>query len=73
MDQILQIHFGCSIIRRSLQRSFNVYKYETKMKPQTRETERGNLDWSYVINSQASNPDRNKLIIKLCKYKKSVI
>lgn len=68
MDQILQIHFGCSIIRRSLQRSFNVYKYETKMKPQTRETERGNLDWSYVINSQASNPERNQLIIKLCKY-----
>jgi len=68
MDHILQLHFGCSIIRRSLHRPFNVYKYVTKMKPETRETERGNLDWSYVINSQATRPERNQLIVKLCQY-----
>jgi superfamily II DNA or RNA helicase len=68
LDQILQVHFGYSIIRRKLYRPFNVYKYETKIKPMTRETERGDLDWSYVIDSQASNSERNKLIVKMCQF-----
>jgi superfamily II DNA or RNA helicase len=68
LDRILQVHFGFSMIRRKLYRFFNVYKYTTKFKPETRETERGALDWSYVINSQASHPERNDLIVKLCQF-----
>jgi superfamily II DNA or RNA helicase len=68
LDHILQLHFGYSMIRRKLQRPFNVYKYTTKMKPETRETARGDLDWSFVINSQAQRPERNVLIVKLCQF-----
>ena len=71
LDQILQLHFGYSIIRRKLYRPFNVYKLETKIKPATRETERGDLDWSYVIDSQASNEQRNDIIVRICQYFKN--
>ena len=67
-DQILNLHFGYSMIRRKLYRFFNVYKYTTKYKPETRQTERGALDWSHVITSQASHPDRNALIVRLCQF-----
>lgn len=71
LDQILQLHFGFSIIRRKLYRPFNIYKYETKIKPLTRETERGNLDWSYVIDYQASHEERNRNIVKICQFFKN--
>ena len=67
-DQILNVHFGYSMIRRKLYRFFNVYKYSTTYKPETRQTDRGALDWSHVITSQASNMDRNSLIVRLCKF-----
>jgi superfamily II DNA or RNA helicase len=68
LDQILSLHFGYSIIRRKLYRPFNVYKYESKIKIPTRETERGELDWSYVIDMQASHEERNQRIVSMCKY-----
>lgn len=68
LDKILQVHFGYSIIRRKLFRPFNVYKYETKLKPETRETEQGQLDWAHVITSQANRPERNAIIVKLCQF-----
>lgn len=68
LDKILQIHFGYSIIRRKLYRPFNVYKLETKIKPETRETEQGQLDWAHVITSQATHPDRNHTIVRLCQF-----
>ena len=66
LDHILQLHFGVSIIRRKLYRPFNVYRLDTKMKPKTQETKTGQLDWSYVINSQAMNQERNQMIVRLC-------
>lgn len=68
LDQILQIHFGVSMIRRKLFRPFNVYRYDTKMKPATQETKTGQLDWSFVINSQACRPERNDVIVRLCQF-----
>ena len=68
LDQILQLHFGCSIIRRKLYRFFNVYKYQTKIKMLTRETDRGTLDWSYTINYQAGCQERNDRIVKICQF-----
>ncbi len=68
LDRILQVHFGYSMIRRKLYRLFNVYKYLTHIKPDTQETDRGTLDWSYVINSQAGHPGRNALIVRLCQF-----
>lgn len=68
LDKILQVHFGYSIIRRKLFRPFNVYKYETKLKPETRETDQGQLDWAHVITSQANRPERNAIIVKLCQF-----
>lgn len=67
-DQILNLHFGYSMIRRKLYRFFNVYKYTTKFKPETRQTERGDLDWSHVITSQACNMERNALIVRMCQF-----
>jgi superfamily II DNA or RNA helicase len=68
LDRMLQVHFGYSMIRKKLYRYFNVYKYKTKLKMETRETERGSLDWSFVINSQALHPARNQMIVDLCKF-----
>ena len=68
LDRMLQVHFGYSMIRKKLYRYFNVYKYSSKIKPETRETERGALDWSYVINSQAMHPGRNQTIVKMCQF-----
>jgi superfamily II DNA or RNA helicase len=68
LDKILQLHFGVSIIRKKLYRPFNVYRFNTKIKPKTQETKTGQLDWSFVINSQASNESRNKMIVQLCQF-----
>jgi len=68
MDKMLQLHFGYSIIRRKLFRPFNVYRFDTKIKPKTQETKTGQLDWSFVINEQAQHKDRNQMIVRLCQF-----
>ena len=68
LDQILQLHFGYSIIRRKLFRPFNVYRLDTNIKPKTQETKTGQLDWSFVINYQAGHEERNQMIVRICQY-----
>ena len=68
LDKILSLHFGYGMVKRKLHRNFNVYQLLTKFKPLTRETANGNLDWSYVIDSQASDQWRNNLIVRICQF-----
>lgn len=68
LDRMLQLHFGYSIIRRKLYRPFNVYRFDTKIKPKTQETKTGQLDWSFVINDQAQNQTRNDMIVRICQF-----
>jgi superfamily II DNA or RNA helicase len=68
LDKILSLHFGYGMVKRKLHRNFNVYQLLTKFKPATRETANGNLDWSYVIDSQASDQWRNNLIVRICQF-----
>lgn len=68
LDQILQLHFGYGMVKRKLYRYFNVYQLKTKFKPSVQETARGQLDWSHVIDSQASRPERNKMIVNICQF-----
>jgi hypothetical protein len=55
LDSILSLHFGYGMVKRKLNRPFNVYQLKTKFRPSTQETKTGRLDWSHVMDSQASS------------------
>jgi superfamily II DNA or RNA helicase len=68
MDSILSLHFGYGMVKRKLNRPFNVYQLKTKFRPSTQETKTGQLDWSHVMDSQASRVERNELIVRICQF-----
>jgi len=56
------------MVKRKLNRPFNVYQLKTKFRPSTQETKTGQLDWSHVMDSQASRVERNELIVRICQF-----
>ena len=55
---------------KKLHREHTVYKVDTKFKPEIKLQPDGSTDWTSVIQSQATNKDRNQLIIDIvCKFK----
>jgi superfamily II DNA or RNA helicase len=68
MDRIIELFCGPEIVYRKLYRPFNVYKVSTNFKPNSQTNISGNLDWNSVLEDQASNLERNTLIVNLCRY-----
>jgi superfamily II DNA or RNA helicase len=68
MDKILELFCGPEVVYRKLYKPFNVYKLQTNFKPESRLNISGGLDWNSILEGQASDDDRNNLIIDLCRY-----
>ena len=68
MDRIIELFCGPEIIYRKLYIPFNVYKVNTNFKPDTRLSANSNLDWNFILEQQAEDTERNRLIVNLCKF-----
>jgi intein/homing endonuclease len=65
MDSLIRLYFGENKIVRELFRKHTVYMVNTKFKPEMKCLSNGKLNWGAVLDSQATNKDRNDLIIKI--------
>jgi len=65
LDSLLEFYFGKNKIVRKLHRDHTVYKVSTGFKPPVEKTMQGRINWGSILDAQATNQDRNDLIIKI--------
>ena len=65
MDKLLHAFFGDKIVYRKLQREHYVYKIKTELKPEYKLAKNGKIDWNSMLNWQATNEERNDIILKI--------
>ena len=65
LDILLNLYFGQNKIIRQLYKKHTVYKVNTGFKPKVEKTMQGRVNWNSILEAQASNEDRNELIIKI--------
>ena len=68
MDQMITLYVGPHMIVRKMHRQFNVYKLPTNITIVGKRQADGSLDWNSVLQEQADDPVRNKLIVNCCKF-----
>lgn len=68
LNALLDLYFGKYKIIRTLWREHIAYKVSTGFKPTIELAQNGRVNWSSVLESQASDIDRNELIIKILKH-----
>ena len=67
LNKLFDIYFGENKIIRKLYRKHIVYKVQSGFTPEVEMCPNGKINWGVVLNSQASNQDRNELIIRIVK------
>jgi superfamily II DNA or RNA helicase len=65
MDVLLDLYFGKNKILRKLYRKHNVYRVNTGLEFETKQTRDGKLDWNSIIEAQSNNEERNEMIIQV--------
>jgi superfamily II DNA or RNA helicase len=65
LNKLFDIYFGENKIVRKLYRKHTVYKVQSGFTPEVEMCPNGKINWGVVLNSQASNKERNELIIKI--------
>lgn len=68
MDKVLTRFLGPEKVVKKLYVEHYIYRLSTKFKPIVEKTEDGKLNWNSVLASQASNMDRNDLIVRILRY-----
>lgn len=71
MDSLLEVYFGKDKIYRKLHHQHHVYKISTTFEPEFQLGRTGKVDWNSVIESQTSDPNRNELIVRVCRFFKN--
>lgn len=67
LDILLELYCGSNKIIRNLYRKHIVYKIETGLKPVVEMAKNGKVNWSSILDQQATDTDRNELIVKIIK------
>lgn len=67
LNQLFELFFGKNKIYKSLYCNHKVFLIKTGFRPLIKKTMQGRIDWNYVLNQQAENEPRNKLIIDIVK------
>jgi superfamily II DNA or RNA helicase len=67
LNILLELYFGKHKIFRKLYRQHTVYQVNTKFVPTVELAQNGRVNWGLILESQASDPQRNELIIDLVK------
>jgi superfamily II DNA or RNA helicase len=68
LNILLELYFGKFKIIRKLYRKHIAYKINTGFKPVSTLARNGKVNWGSVLDSQANDPARNELIIKIVKH-----
>lgn len=68
LNALFDLYFGVNKIVRKLFRKHIVYKVSTGFEPEVKLNAMGKIDWSYILESQCSNTERNELIIKILQF-----
>ena len=71
MDAMLDAYFGKEKIFRKLHHQHHVYKVATTFEPEVQLGRNGKVDWNSVICSQTMDPNRNELIVRICRFFKN--
>jgi superfamily II DNA or RNA helicase len=67
MDKLLDVYFGEECIDRKLYRKHLYYRVQTKLKPDVRKNEKGELIWDSILEWQSKNEARNDMIVDIVK------
>jgi len=62
---LLECYFGNEKIQIKMNHPHTVYKIFTDFEPEVKMTLQGKMDWNSVLEFQATNEERNKLIVKI--------
>lgn len=65
LNKLLDLYFGERRIYRKLWKKHIVYKVNTGFKPTVELTPAGRVNWNTILESQAGDPARNELIVKI--------
>ena len=65
LDQLLDLYFGQERIVRKLFRRHIVYKVESGFKPRSDKNSEGILNWGSILDSQARDEERNRLLVDI--------
>ena len=68
MDRLIELFVGPEIVYRPMKKTFNVYQLRTQFEPQVSRLDSspdGSIVWNSVLESQALDPERNRLICDL--------
>jgi superfamily II DNA or RNA helicase len=71
LDALFSIFFGKEKIIRELHREHTIYRVNTSFKPQVKFAINGKMDWNALLEDQASNEERNRLIVNIVKENSS--
>jgi superfamily II DNA or RNA helicase len=71
MDRLLELYLGPEIVYRPMKRTFNAYKLTTGFVPKVEYQTDGKINWNAVLESQAKDDKRNKLIACLTQWFKN--
>jgi superfamily II DNA or RNA helicase len=71
LDALFSIFFGKEKIIRELHRDHTIYRVNTLFKPQVKYAINGKMDWNALLEDQASNEERNRLIVNIVKENSS--
>jgi Chloriridovirus putative helicase len=67
LDALFPIFFGKEKIIRELNKEHTIYRVNTSFKPQVKYGVTGKMDWNALLEDQAADEQRNKLIVKVVK------
>jgi superfamily II DNA or RNA helicase len=67
LDQIINLHFGFQNFKVPLWVDHVYYIFKTNLVPEEKKNSRGDTDWNAILNFQATHPERNNSIVKICK------
>lgn len=65
LDVLLELYFGkCKLVRK-LYKKHTVYHVNTGFTPEIKLAKNGKVNWGAILDFQANNPERNKLIVDI--------
>jgi superfamily II DNA or RNA helicase len=65
LDVLLDLHFGKERVDRQLKRAHIVHRVETRFTPKVSKQRNGKTDWNDILNQQATDENRNNLIVEI--------
>jgi superfamily II DNA or RNA helicase len=68
LDKILDLHFSTHRIHVPLWVEHKYYKFNTGFVPEVRKNFQGHTDWNSVLEYQSNHPERNELIVRVCRF-----